>query len=62
VIVVTYLGTISFEIRGQRIDEEFSQEMVDLARRQALHPEMVDRLDVNTMTIREETDHVDGKR
>jgi hypothetical protein len=36
--------------------------MVDLARRLALHPELVDRLDVNTMTIREETDHVDGKR
>jgi hypothetical protein len=52
-IVVTYLDTMFFEIRGKRVDVEFSQEMVDLARKLALNPELVDRLDIETMTLRE---------
>lgn len=52
-IVITHPGTIHFEIRGKRIDEMLTQEMVDLARELALHPKLVKRLDVDTMTLRD---------
>jgi hypothetical protein len=55
-IVIAYLGTMSFEIRGEWVDVEFSQEAVDLARLLAINPELVDRLDVETMTLKE-ADH-----
>ena len=61
-IVVTYLGTMSFEIRGERVDVEFSQKGVDLARELALHPERRNLVDIETMTVRKEADHADGKR
>jgi hypothetical protein len=51
-IVIVWPPSMFFEIKGEKVEVLFSQEMADLARMLALKPELVDRLDTETMTLR----------
>lgn len=48
------LWIISFEIRGEEVVTLFTQETADLAQALAVNPDLVDRLDVGTMTFTKE--------
>ena len=52
-IVVVFPGVIEFLIRGKRIEEMVTQELVDLAVTLARNPELRDLVDNETLTIRE---------
>ena len=53
-IVIFWPPQMEFEIKGKKVEVLFSQEMVDLARTLAINPDLVDRLDPETMTIQGE--------
>jgi hypothetical protein len=59
-IVIVWPPSAFFEIKGKKIEVHFSQETADLARQLALKPELVDRLDVGSMTLKEER-HEDAR-
>ena len=52
-IVIVWPPAMFFEIRGEKIEVLFSQEMADLARALAVNPQLVDRLDSESMTLRD---------
>lgn len=52
-IVIVWPPSMFFEVKGKKVEVLFSQEMVDLARKLAINPELVDRLDTETMTLKE---------
>jgi len=52
-IVIVWPPSAFFEIKGKKIEVHFSQETADLARKLALNPQLMDRLDVETMIIEE---------
>lgn len=51
-IVIVWPPSMFFEIKGKKVEVLFDQEMVDLARTLAIKPELVDRLDTETMTLK----------
>jgi hypothetical protein len=53
-IVIVWPPSMYFEIRGEKVQVLFSQEMADLARLLAINPKLVDRLDTETMTLEED--------
>ena len=55
-ILIVWPPSMYFEIRGKKVEVHFSQEMVDLARLLAINPRLVDRLDTETMTLKEDDD------
>ncbi len=61
-IVITYPGTIHFKIRGQPVEEMLTQELVDLARKLAIDPELLERVDIETMTLKKEVEHGSSRK
>jgi hypothetical protein len=55
-IVIVWPPSMFFEIKGKKVEVLFEQKMVDLARALALNPQLVDRLDIESMTLKE-ADH-----
>ena len=49
--VIVYPPHMEFEIKGQKVVVLLSQEMVDLAQALAVNPDLIDRIDTETMTI-----------
>ena len=61
-IVVVWPPSMYFEIRGEKVEVLFSQEMADLARQLAVNPQLVGRLDTESMTLRKEEVEHDASR
>lgn len=45
---------IDYVVNGKRVCVELTQSRVDLARKLAINPELVDCLDIETMTLKKE--------
>jgi len=61
-IVIVWPPSMFFEIKGKKVEVLFSQETADLAKKLALQPELVNRLDVETMTLKKEVEHGSSRK